>query len=273
MNRFCAVRWVVVACLLSGCGPNSSDVTQYDAAPSDQTRVPGDSLPMGTISFFRAPSCPDGWSGYATGAGRLLVPIVGATLGGKTQGAALTDAEDRGHVHSLAGMVTLADVSYAGIGGCCNNGVAASGSVSYSSGADKSSAGLPYVQLLVCHKDVAAVAGALPIPRGTLAFVDTTNCPDGWAQATTPQGRHLVGLPAHGTPGAAFGGAPLGTQEQRTHAHAYSTMLNTASHGIALASGCCASGYAQNASYPISGTTDGADVGLPYVQLLQCEKM
>jgi hypothetical protein len=201
------------------------------------------------------------------------VPIVGATLGGKTQGSALTDAEDRGHQHAIVGAVTLADVSYVGIGGCCNNGVAASGNVAFGSAAEKTSAGLPYVQLLVCHKDSPAVAGALPIAPGTLIFVDGASCPDGWAQASASQGRHLVGLPAHGTPGATFGGAPLGAQEQRTHAHAYSTSLNTSSHGIALASGCCAGGYAQNMSYPISGNTDGADVGLPYVQLLQCEKI
>ena len=87
------------------------------------------------------------------------------------------------------------------------------------------------------------------------------------------QGRLLVGVPDKGTSGQTFGGKPLASLERRTHGHAVSGQIKTTTHGIALVSGGLAGGYARSDSYPYQATSDAQAVEMPYVQLLQCQKL
>jgi len=263
------------ACIFSiGCAPATSGSPPADlgAAPDLAPLPPGDATPTGAISFFKAKQCPPGWSPWAPAGGRFLVPTVGSARGGVTQGTALTNGEDRPHQHTLSATIAVGSVNYVGIAGEANHGVGVAGNLAFNATAEPVSSGIPYVQLLACHKDDPPQPGTHPIPPGVLLFFDGASCPDGWSQAAATQGRHLVGVPPRGTPGLAFGGPALANGEQRAHQHPFAGTLSTTPHGIALASGCCAGGYAQNGNLAYSGVTELADANLPYLQLLQCEK-
>jgi hypothetical protein len=175
------------------------------------------------------------------------------------------------HGHSVAATIDTDSTSYAGIAGGGNGGVSPDGQYGFATTTVASSAGLPYVQLLVCYKSAAAVAGRAPLPRGTLLFY-RSNCPNGWSRLESSQGRWLVGTAGDTTAGATFGGAPLASDEERAHTHVASGAVDTGSHGIALAGGCCAGGYAKGGSYPFTTTSGEATIDLPYIELLQCRK-
>ncbi len=57
------------------------------------------------------------------------------------------------------------------------------------------------------------------------------------------------------------------------HAQANSGKLATEPHGIALAGGCCGGGYAKDGIYPFTGETEPGETGLPYIELLHCQKL
>jgi hypothetical protein len=242
----------------------------------------GDSLPTGAISFFNLSSCPPGWQPFAGAAGRTIVP--GGELDVEaTAGEPLSDSEDREHGHDMGGNLPLSSVTYAGIAGEANHGVAHDGMPPISFTSKSASSGLPYVQLLVCQKLTTPVITQKLVPSGTLMFFATTTCPDGWGQTMATQGRIPVGLPAGGTPDQSFGGAPLTSTagpgpgpnqgEVRTHHHVVQGSIQTNSHGIALLSGGLAEGYAKNTTYPYQTSSAEAPVDLPYIMLLQCQKL
>jgi len=160
-----------------------------------------------------------------------------------------------------------------GLAGGGNHGVAQAATVTLATTSDPASVGLPYVQLLACKKTVPAVPRATPLPARMQLFFDDVACPEGWKQVEATQGRFVVGLPKGAPADQTFGGAPLGSMGLVAHAHGNDVALVTAPHGIALASGCCGGGYAANGSYGASQDTDMAEPGVPYVELLQCEKM
>ena len=219
-------------------------------------------------------ACPSGWQPYDAAAGRSLVPAPDSDGGlpamPVTQGSALASGEDRTHAHSVSGSVDFPDVQYVAIAGSGNGGLAPSGGAPVVATLSQEQAGLPYLQLLVCQKTAAPVAAAHPVPHGTLLYF-TSPCPAGWTRAADTQGRYLVGLPSGGAAGS-FGGPPLGLGELRTHTHTVSASFSTVSHGVALASGCCGSGYAGSGSYSFSLPSSAAAAGLPYLQLPQCQK-
>ncbi len=239
-----------------------------DAAPQPAV---GDSLPLGAISFFATTTCPTGWTPFTSGEGRFIVPVVGTSAPGTIHGQPLASGEERSHGHTVAATVEIDDTSYVGVAGGGNGGVAHAGTVSFATTTEAAPLGLPYVQLLVCYKSAAPVAARTPVPTGTLMFF-RSNCPSGWTQATAAQGRWLVGLPEGAMAGVAFGGAALASDEERQNAHAANGTVTTSSHGIALAGGCCAGGYAKNGSYPYAATSGTATADLPYVELQQCRK-
>jgi len=249
----------------------------HDAGPPDSGPPPvGDSLPPSAVSFFQGSSCPVGWVPYMAADGRLLVPTVATYPGGVTYGTPLASGEDRTHTHGFAASISVDSTSYVGIGGCCNGGVGPSGDVTVTGTTDPVSTGLPYVQLLVCRKNAPAVPGSAPLPKGLQMFFDMSACPVGWAQTAATQGRLIVGLPQSAPQDVTFGGPPLSTvdggAEIRTHTHGNTLTLTTTSYGIGLANGCCAGGYAANGTYTATEDTDGGDTGLPYIELLQCQK-
>ncbi len=246
----------------------------------------GDSLPTGAISFFNRPDCPPGWSPFAAATGRTIVP--GAAIDvNAIQGMPLSDSEDRQHGHMIMGSLSLSSVTYAGIAGEANHGVAHDGSPAMTFMSADAPAGLPYVQLLVCQKQAAPLNTQHLAPSGTLMFFAAPNCPAGWGQTMTTQGRFLVGLPKSGTADQSFGGAPLTSSplqgpgpdpgqrqgETRMHHHDVSGSIKTTPHGIALLSGGLATGYAKDDTYSYQATSEDASASPPYIMLLQCLKL
>lgn len=245
------------------------DASSPDLAPPIP---PGDALPKGAISLFNRKTCPTGWETFMAGGGRTLVPTAGAAKPGTSDGEPLDDSEERQHGHGAQIGLNLPTVNYAGIAGEANHGVARGGSVPLAVSVSKVSAGLPYVQLLVCQKTADPDLRQRPAPTGTMMFFLTEACPAGWAQAGLSQGRFLVGLPTDGTADQKFGGKPLAAGEKRVHQHVVKGSIRTTSHGIALASGGAASGYARNDPHAYQGSTADESVQFPSLQLLQCQK-
>lgn len=240
-----------------------------DAGPKIQSQ---DSLPAGAVSFFNRKTCPIGWEAYALAAGRTVVPSIGRDPVGNTQGEPLADREERQHSHTLTGSVGTESVSYVGIAGEANHGVARSGSYPLSLRSEPAASGLPYLQLLICRKSAAPNPQKAPPPSGTLLFFSAAACPPGWTQPALTQGRFLVGLPDGAKSGLSFGAPSLTTTESRPHRHSAKGSIQTTSHGIALASGSGAGGYARNDRYDFTAMSSETAVDLPYVQLLQCQK-
>jgi hypothetical protein len=232
----------------------------------------GDAIPAGAVSFFQTTVCPEGWAPHADAAGRVLLPGIGDVAPGTKYGEPLASGEDRLHSHEVSAELNLTPVSYAGIAGGGNAGVASAGKVAFSATTEPASTSLPYVQMLACKKAEEAVARARPLPSGMLMFFDANTCPEGWKQATATQGRLLVGLPAGAPADVSFGGDPLSIGEPRTHAHSSPITLKTSPHGIALASGCCGDGYAKDGAYTSLVDTSEGEAALPMLQLLQCQK-
>jgi hypothetical protein len=262
---------VIAACShATAHGPDGAP-SAADAATPPPDVAPGarDPLPTGAISFFLATNCPTGWASYDAAAGRTIVPQTSDPM--VTAGDPLAVNEQRVHHHGAQIGVDLSSTSFAGIAGAANTGVASAGHVSGAITTDDGDAALPYVQLLVCKKTAPPSSGG--VPGGLIAFFESA-CPAGWTDAPTSlDGRMLVGLPAGGAPGVTFGGAPLASGEVRTHVHAINGTVSLPSHGIALASGCCAGGYATAGDVSIGTATSApAAADVPYVQLRACAK-
>ncbi|HNN98327.1 MAG TPA: hypothetical protein PKI03_38950, partial [Pseudomonadota bacterium] len=153
-----------------------------------------------------------------------------------------------------------------------NHGVARAGSYAVSLTASPAPSGLPYLQLLTCRKTGAPNPQKAPPPSGMLLFFSASACPPGWVQPVSSQGRFLVGLPDGAKSGLSFGGPSLTSTESRLHRHSGSGQIRTSSHGIALASGSGAGGYAKDDGYAYQMMSSEGATGLPYVQLLQCQK-
>lgn len=261
---------------LVGCAGEGiiSDDERADAGSSEvRTRVQSqDSLPAGAVSFFNRKTCPVGWEPFALGAGRTVVPSIGRDPVGNTWGEPLQDSEERAHNHSLSGTVSTGSVSYIGIAGEANHGVARAGSYALSLTSSPAPSGLPYLQLLSCRKTGAPNPQKAPPAAGMLLFFSASGCPPGWTQPVSSQGRFLVGLPDGAKSGLSFGAPSLTTTESRPHRHSGGGQIQTSSHGIALASGSGAGGYVKNDTYAYAVMSSDSAIDLPYVQLLQCQK-
>jgi hypothetical protein len=254
---------------------NSANPAVVDGGPGgvDAAGATGDALPIGAISLFNRKSCPSGWDPLVGAEGRTLVPTVGNQAPGASYGKPLDDGEDRQHTHNMPVTVNLPSVNYAGIAGEANHGVARAGNIPLTVTGSKAGLGLPYVQLLVCQKQVPPDLSQRSVPAGTLMFFKSTDCPGGWGQAGGTQGRILVGVPDGATAGQKFGGTVLTGTDKRPHHHGFAGSITTSAHGIALASGGAASGYAKDGEHPYNGNTEDSDAALPYLQLLHCQKL
>jgi hypothetical protein len=258
---------LAAACASSSGGGNGGDIDASQETPTDAPAGGGDGFPRGAISFFLGTLCPGGWSPYAEAVGRTIVPVAAATDAGGTAGAALGVNETRTHRHALSTSVDLPSVSYAGIAGEANHGVARSGAIAGSSATAETIADVPYVQLRACRKQTDP--GERAAPSGVIAFFAGA-CPAPWTPATALTGRYLVAKPTGATGGATFGGDPLAPGELRTHVHAVTATVAAPSHGIALAGGCCAGGYGAAGSRSVNATAAPAAIDMPYVQLVAC---
>jgi hypothetical protein len=230
---------------------------------------PADALPQHAVMFFATNACPAGWMPFEMARGRYVMPTFRAGSTG-TRGAVLASGEDRTHGHTASVAFDLASVSFAGASG--SSGPAAAMLVTLDLAIDAASATVPYVQLLACEKTGPTATHAVPVPRGMLIYVYSATCPSGFTQPLDPQGRVPIGLPPGAPNGATWGGAPVSTGDPIRHQHAVGASFTTAPHGVALASGCCADGFARDGTYSASTTTDLEEVDLPRLQLLQCQK-
>lgn len=239
---------------------------------ADVPTVPmGDSLPRDTVMYFNTMACPTGWEPYNEAAGRVIVPTMMGAMPNDVRGLPLRDAEDRTHTHELNETFAIDSVSYVGIAGGSNNGVATADDPTMMVRSEPASAGLPYVQVLACKKSTNAVARVTAVPSGMLIFVAASSCPTGYTQPMATAGRAPVGTPAAGTDLATVGPAYDDTAS-RQHHHGVTATLTTAPHGIGLASGCCGSGFARNDVVRAANPTSDEDGSLPTLTLLQCQK-
>ncbi|MDC3955503.1 hypothetical protein [Polyangium jinanense] len=232
----------------------------------------GDTLPEGAVSFFKKLACPEGWKPYEPATGRTIVAASEEFPSGATVGEPLASQEERTHSHAIAATVEIPAVSYVGAPGGGNAGVGQAGAVSFATTSELASDDIPYVQLLVCRKNEPSVKRATPLPSRLLMFFDLPECPAGWKPAEGTTGRLLVGLPQDAPADRPFGGDPFTSPALRSHGHAVSSTLETPSHGIALAGGCCGDGYAKNGTYEFAVETEPSEVDMPMLALLQCEK-
>lgn len=234
-----------------------------------------DPYPSQAIAFFNARECPGGWT--PTGnlldvmTGRFLVPVMPNGTTQHTVETALASGENPTHTHSFSSSITLSSTYIHGVDGCCDDSQTSEGKYTFGGTTAASTSEVPYVQLLVCMKSHEP-PGSGDIPSGVLTFIAGLDCPSGWSQPAATQGRFMVGLPAGGSPLATFGGDPLAPHEDRTHAHSFSGSFTPGSKSLTQAPWWKAWGYGHWGAQNYSGESGTASTGLPYMQILQCEK-
>jgi hypothetical protein len=116
----------------------------------------------------------------------------------------------------------------------------------------------------------AAAAAADGAPATMVAYFAGDACPAGWQPADDARGRLIVGVLAPADVGVTVG-TPLGDQEDRAHEHAWLATLSVPAKNISAADGGNQQG-ARAQSYDVGGMTGPATTGLPFAQLLVCEK-
>jgi hypothetical protein len=108
------------------------------------------------------------------------------------------------------------------------------------------------------------------LPRNAVSFFNRTTCPMGWSPLGTAAGRFIV--PTIGAVGGGTtAGTPLGDGEDRQHSHAFQTSFTPTTISVSGSSGSNAN-IAASTTVNINSTTQPASSGLPYVQLLVCQK-
>lgn len=108
-----------------------------------------------------------------------------------------------------------------------------------------------------------------PFAIGTLAFFDRASCPSGWVLASAMTGRTPVAGPPERV-GETLG-EPLSSGEDRRHTHAFTGTATTSEVSFAGIVGG-GNGLSSTATFQLTGTDESASAGLPYLQLLACEK-
>lgn len=118
---------------------------------------------------------------------------------------------------------------------------------------------------------VADVATGDGVVSGTVAFFTAATCPSGWQAAPYLQGSMPLGATTGWSGIGVMVGTPLGDQEDRTHTHEYVGDALVLTKQVAGADGSNTSAAAAG-SVSVMGTSDPATSGLPFIQMLACEK-
>lgn len=108
-------------------------------------------------------------------------------------------------------------------------------------------------------------------PTGAISYFRGGACPSGWAPYEPSRGRFVVAT-IGATKTGAVSGAPLSSGEDRVHAHAFTLSFAVKGLSFVAVSGGSNGGVGKESAVTITGTTDPASTGLPYVQLLVCKK-
>ncbi len=138
---------------------------------------------------------------------------------------------------------------------------------------------------------VAPPSAADPYPQGSLAFFNLGSCPTGWARFERIVNGTLVPMdgfflvpfnqrPGHQSVPDLVGttvGTALQPNESRVHQHQWSSSITLPPVAYAGQSGCGEFGscpaVAQGGPMPFADMTGGSDSGVPYLQLLLCQKV
>lgn len=115
-------------------------------------------------------------------------------------------------------------------------------------------------------------ASADDVPPGAVVFMSRADgmCPTGWLPATQAFGRLIVGT-TEPTQVGKLVGVPLADQEDRAHQHEITGMVTVPYKSISAANGSNNQGGAAK-DYTATGQSDKSPSGLPFVQLIACEK-
>ncbi|MEP7367254.1 MAG: IPT/TIG domain-containing protein [Acidobacteriota bacterium] len=117
----------------------------------------------------------------------------------------------------------------------------------------------------------AILLGQDALPRLTVAYFDSPSCPTGWEVYGPAAGRTI--LPVAPDSGVlAQVGRPLASGEDRLHTHSLSGSISTGSAGYFAAASCCNTSLSTGGTKTFSATTSTSSAGLPYVQMLGCQK-
>jgi hypothetical protein len=190
---------------------------------------------------------------------------------GKTAGAPLEGTTIPPHHHPISLPLSIPEVNYALVAGCCNKNLGESGSYTLSGTASDTAVDLPVLSLLVCRLPNQR-GMEVPVPDGFSIFVAARYCEKGLSDTPGSKGRYLMGLPEGGDWGLAFGGELVPPGELPRHQHTVSGELSAASFGIVGMSGGQAKNYAAAGKYAFGGSTGDASINLPYIALRQCTK-
>jgi hypothetical protein len=104
-----------------------------------------------------------------------------------------------------------------------------------------------------------------------VTFFNAAACPPGWNPVSVASGRLLLASTDPAKVGVNVN-PPLGNLEDRTHKHGYSGTVALNYKSISAGDSCCNPSAAHARDNPFSGTTGNAPSGLPFVQLLVCER-
>jgi len=124
------------------------------------------------------------------------------------------------------------------------------------------------VATIAMASSAAAQDGA---PARMVTFFNAAACPTGWNPVSIASGRLLLASTDPAKVGVNVN-APLGNLEDRTHKHGYSGTVALSYKSISAGDSCCNPSAAHTRDNPLSGTTNNAPSGLPFVQLLVCER-
>jgi hypothetical protein len=108
-------------------------------------------------------------------------------------------------------------------------------------------------------------------PARMVTFFNAAACPPGWNPVSIASGRLLLASTDPAKVGVNVN-PPLGNLEDRTHKHGYSGTVALNYKSISAGDSCCNPSAAHARDNPFSGTTNNAPSGLPFVQLLICER-
>lgn len=110
-------------------------------------------------------------------------------------------------------------------------------------------------------------------PSGMVAFFSatTTACPAGWVVVADPRGRLILGVIDGSKVGLLYG-QPMADRTPPTHTHTYSAKIKMGSKSLQASKGGNKDG-AKAKTYELNKSTDAATLGLPFYQLIFCQKL
>lgn len=172
------------------------------------------------FSTYFLDGCPPNWTELAFTQGRLIVSVVDGNQSGLVLGEPLNDQEDRSHVHTFSGALTLTEKHISSIG-CCDDDGAHNGADPYNGVTTNATSGLPFLQLFLCA--LSADDDTLSLPLGAVGYMNpnqTTACPAQWAPYEIAAGRAIItGDAPPGAQPVTSVDLPLANLEDRAHSH------------------------------------------------------